>query len=236
MKNEILLMPFKDCIEELKTWLMQDNLKYKNRQEACNAVANYFRVCNPSTEEELENFYNSCDDYIYENAYCNKSPSVQARIKKVYEVVQNYNIKKILEIGIGIGSYSLALSLANIDVSVTRSNNLPFKFFEWRRKKYEAEIKIIDEPQEVYDCIMFFDVIEHISNPFSFLSSIAPYAKSILFTHGFGVHTEKMGGYPQHFNFKIKDIKKHLESLGYKKAKLNQMFPPHLYVKCETNE
>ena len=53
----------------------------------------------------------------------------------------------------------------------------------------------------------------------------------VIFTHGFGVHTKKMGGYPQHFDFKISKIKKHLESFGFKKQKINQAFPPHVYVK-----
>ena len=229
--NEVLLKPFNNCIKELKEFLKVKDLKYKNRAEASNAVASFFRMINPKTEREYDNFYKLCDDYVYENVYCNSENSVKQRAKKVLQVLNENNIKTILEIGIGVGSYAIALAELGFDVSVLRSDNLAFRFFEERNKKYGSKVKIIDGLKEMqFDCILHFDVIEHIVDPFSFIDFISTHTKSTLFTHGLGIHSEKMGGYPQHFDFKINDIKKHFEKNGFIKTKVScPIFPPHFY-------
>jgi len=39
-----------------------------------------------------------------------------------------------------------------------------------------------------------------------------------------------MGGYPQHFDFKINKIKKHFENLNFERKKTDiNIFPPHFY-------
>ncbi len=230
MKNEVLLKPFNNCIEELKDFLQVETLKYKNRKEAANAVANFFREINPKTKKEYDEFYKNCDDYIYENVYCNSENPVKQRAKKVLQILRDNNIKTILEIGIGVGSYSLAFAELGFDVTVLKSNNLPFKFFKERNKKYGSKVKIINKlEKENFDCIINFDVIEHIIDPFSFIDFMTLHTNAILFTHGLSVHREDMGGYPQHFDFKINDIRKHLEKLNFKKQKVNFIFPPHFY-------
>ena len=230
METEILLKPFNNCIEELKDFLQVETLKYKNRKEAANAVADFFRETNPKTEEEYDEFYKSCDDYIYENVYCNSENPVKQRVKKVLQILKDNNVKTILEIGIGAGSYSLALAELGFDVTVLKSNNLPFKFFEERNKKYGKKVKIIEDlKEEKFDCIINFDVIEHIIDPFSFIDFISLHTNMVVFTHGLGVHREDMGGYPQHFDFKINDIRKHFKKLNFKKQKVNSIFPPHFY-------
>ena len=116
------------------------SLKYKNRQEAANAVASYFRELNPKSVEEFDKFYETCDDYVYENVYCNMERSCVQRTKKIFEVLNNFNIKEVLEIGAGVGAYGMALEKTGIDWNFTKSNNLAFRFLEYRIKKHNSKI------------------------------------------------------------------------------------------------
>ena len=235
-QNEILFM-HNNILEECKLFLQTKELKYKNRIEAANAVAAYFRKINPKNEEDYNHFYETCDDYLYENLYCNMENSCKQRTKKIFDILEKNNGKKILEIGAGIGTYSLALEKAGIEsLHILKSNDLAFRFLKFRMILHNSNIKIIEDLEEDCDCIFFLDVIEHTVDPFAFLEKITAKTNSIIFTHGFKIHTEKMGGYPQHFDFNINKIQKHLEKLGFEKQKVNVIFPPHYYKrKNETN-
>ena len=228
---EKILEPHRNVVDELKEYLKVDELKFKSRQEAANSVADFFRKLNPKTQEEYDKFYETCDDYIYENVYCNKENSCVQRTKKIIRILKGQKAKRILEIGVGVGTYSLALENAGFDVTVSESEDLAFKFFKWRIAKRNSKIKFLKKKFEKFDAVIFLDVIEHVNDPFGFIKDMAKYSDRMIFTHGFGIHTEKMGGYPQHFDFKINEIKKCLEDKGFQKQKVKEIFPPHFYKK-----
>ena len=229
MANEDLVKFHRTVVSKLKEFLGVPKLKYADRKEAANAVANYFRQLSPKTPAEYQHFYDTCDDYIFENAYCNEENSCVQRTKKIYSVLQNYGVKTIVEFGVGVGTYAICLSQKGFDISVAKTEDLAFTFFLWRTHFHQIPIKLISHPQGKYDCAMFIDVIEHLINPFDFLSMVMQHTDLIIFTHGFGVHREDMGGYPQHFDYPINTIRKFLEKNGFQKQKINLPFPPHVY-------
>tara|TARA_Y100000310_G_C20480878_1_gene714611 strand:+ start:159 stop:902 length:744 start_codon:yes stop_codon:yes gene_type:complete len=237
----------RNVLDDLEEYISPDKLKYNSRREAANAVASYFRECNPQTAEDYAWFYATCDDYMYENAFCNKEHSNVRRTAQLYEVFRKFGIWTCLEVGAGVGTYSLAMEKANRFTTITASKDAAFKFLIWRINKYNSSIRIIDKIVGNYDCIFFMDVIEHVCDPFSFLDEVCKHTHIILFVHGFGIHREDMGGYPQHFDFKMHNynytvnkwtygkrpsITKHLASHGFIKQKLDiRPFPPLVFKK-----
>jgi len=214
---------------ELRQFLNKPTLEYKSRQEAANAVAAYYKKLSPCTREDLDYFYDTCDDYVYENCYCNKEASCASRIKKTEKILKENNFKTLLEIGAGPGTYALSFEKMGYFVDALQGKDLAAKFFAWRIKRHNSHIHMVQSIEGKYDCILFFDVIEHVFDPYEFLKEIAEHTDAIIFTHGFGVHRKDMGGYPQHFDHKINDIKSFLESIGFEKQKVKEVFPPHFY-------
>jgi len=217
-------------IEDLKEFQNVKTLKYKDRKESANAVAKFFRKMNPKTVEDYNQFYEKCDDYVYENVYCNAETSCKERIKKIVSVLKKYRCSTVLEIGAGVGSYALALENEGFKVTVTPSPEYVFKFLKWRLKKYKSKIKTSVHSNTRYDCCMFIDVIEHVVDPYAFLSYVSKISDLMIFTQGFKVHRKDMGGYPQHFDESMSRIRRYLEtSLGYQKQTIKLPFPPHVY-------
>lgn len=227
--------PHINCLTELKMFLHVKNLKYNDLHSSAIAVAKYFRKLNPKSEKEYNYFYKTCNDYIYENAYWNNGLSCKRKIHAIKNIIDKYRFKNILEIGCGIGTDAIALKLANYNISVLKNDNYSFDFFEYRLKIRKLNLNIVKNINKQYDCIMFFDVIEHVFDPYKFLTEITKYTKSVLFTQAFKVHDEISGGFPQHFDYKLKDIQKHLESLKLIKQKIKLAVPPFLYIKNNSN-
>ena len=157
-----------NVIEDLKEFVYPNGLKYNSRKESANAVANYFRECNPKTEKEYNHFYETCDDYMYENAFCNKERSCKIRTRNLLHIFSKNNFRNVLEVGAGVGTYALSLEQYGCDVDVIKSCDRAFDFFKWRIDKYKSSISIKESIDKKYDCIYFFDVIEHVLNPFIF--------------------------------------------------------------------
>jgi len=223
-----LVMPYKNVIEELREF---DNgvLKYQSLEQSATAVSEFFRSMNPRTDEEYDNFYRLCDDYVYENAYWNNGRSCIRKANIMYAIFKEYGINTILEVGSGCGTDALFLNMCGFDVSVMRADNKAFRFFERRMDKY-GKVKVVDSAVKS-DCVILFDVIEHVTHPYLFMEWISKYADSILMTQSFGVHDEKRGGMPQHFDTKFSRVNNYIIDLGYRKEKLKYAIPPHFYIK-----
>lgn len=206
-----------------------------NFDEACIAISGEWRKLNPKTNFDFLNFYKNSKNYIYEIASWNDTPRKRRTFKKVLKIIKQNNITEVLDFGGGVGSDSIGLMENFIDVKYIEINEIMKRFFVWRCKKRGLEPKIIDDIDELkkVQCIMFLDVIEHFENPFEYLNKFSKKADYLLFTQAFGVHEKGRGGTPQHTDFKMEEVHKHLESLGFKKVKLNVPYPPRLYKKQE---
>lgn len=222
--------PHSTVLIELEKFLGK-KLKYPDEKSSCIAVANYFRKLNPKTETQYKSFYDSCNDYIFENAYY--SNRCKQRIHKIIKCLNLYKIKNVLEIGPGTGSDSIALIRSGFNVSVLHSEDFAFKFFIWRLKRRKLTCKI-KRKIEFTECILSFDTIEHVYNPFDFVKILCKNSKFILITQSFGNHDPQRGGFPQHMPYKFNKVQEEIFKQGFKKIKLNIAFPPHFYKKVES--
>lgn len=227
-----------NLLADLKKFLGVKNLRYENINEAGHAVAAYWEKLLPLDEEELNEFYDTCDDYIYENSYWNVGRSCRMKARKILKILDEFNINTITEIGCGIGTDAICLAAIGKKVTVMEARDLSFRFFLWRCKQHNISIPVNNTGLPMHqDCVMFFDVIEHIHNPFQFMGWVAgAKPKSILLTQAFRVHEERMGGHPQHFDYSYSKVEKVLLDNGYIKQKLAMAYPPRFYLRKEISE
>jgi len=75
-------------------------------------------------------------------------------------------------------------------------------------------------------------VLEHVYDPYKVLNNFfKTKCKYILMSIAFKAHNEDQGGIPYHTNYSIAKIEKYIEENGYKKQKLNVLYPPRLYIR-----
>ena len=229
--------PFKDVLTQLKLFLNEDPLKFASLKECCADIGEEFIKRNPKTSEELDKFYDESNTYCYENSYWNSKGVCKRRFSSYIKVLNEYNIKDLLEIGIGNGSNAISFALNGFNVTVTRSRDLAFRFFEYRLKTFypQLKIKIIDSLNDIdrISCICHFDVVEHVLDPYSFMDATLSKCDYTLFVHAFNVHTPELGGYPQHFDINVSKFFDYIKNKGFEKIRIKAFFPPIFFKKVK---
>ena len=142
-----------------------DFLKEKRKKLIREANSkNYDRL----SEKELNLFYTQTPHYMYElspwNAGCGRDWLITQLIipylnKKYY--------KKILDFGGGTGDLCFSLAKEGFDTFYTDLNKPAIEFTKWRvnRRKINIHFLIKDEvANEMFDCIVSFDMFEHLKN------------------------------------------------------------------------
>jgi len=208
-----------------------------------------WKQCIPGTEKEFQEFYKNCD-YADELAYWHIRQDNHPKIKsfrKFYSIIKAIAPSSILDMGAGICTDALQYALDGYITYAIEQNIKSLEFAAYRRSMFfsllppfERErfsIALIngnecDEIPKV-DLVTLIDVIEHFYDPFKSLTALLrnnpPF---FLFTQAFNVHEEEKGGHPQHTDFKIRDIYRHLRgTLGYTKVRVEGVaFPPNLWT------
>lgn len=118
-------------------------------------------------EGELNEFYINDRHYLYElpawNAGCGRSFYLNSLLMPYLK--QN-NCRTILDFGGGSGDVSMGLKEAGFDMHYYDVSKVLIDFSSWRFKKRKMDIKVIDikKINNKFDCILSFDVFEHLKN------------------------------------------------------------------------
>ena len=119
-------------------------------------------------KDEVEQFYQKCDYFIYElplwNAECNR-PRHLAMITLPYVKKNKYS--KVMDFGGGAGDLCIELQTQGLDATYCDISEKLFSFSEWRFKHRNLSVKMvqaINKLDEIYDCIFSFDAFEHIKD------------------------------------------------------------------------
>lgn len=149
-------------------------------------------------KEFVEAFYREFRYYLYElplwNAERNR-PKYLVDIASSYLKRNHYN--KVIDFGAGAGDLCIELYKRGLDVTYCDISNPLFKLSEWRFRRRNMPIKMlkgIDNVVGDYDCILSFDVFEHIKDLPVLLPRLISHIKSggsIIFSGAFsggGLH------------------------------------------------
>jgi len=119
-------------------------------------------------EEAILRFYRNDRHYIYElplwNSQCGR-PYLLSWIAKPY--LERHHYRHILDFGSGAGDLGIALRQAGFHVTCFDINPSLVEFAKWRFQRRGLNIDFIDQSLkdgQLFDCIMAFDVFEHLKN------------------------------------------------------------------------
>lgn len=136
------------------------------------------------SSQELEFDKNFPEEITEEtlNKYYSENKFFRALIRKdhfKYNIIRDYvsittslqfsKLKKVLDFGCGSGLAAIRFANNGFDVTACDIEGENLKFAKWWGKKRAPNLKIIDLKEfnwnQKFDCILCFDVLEHIINP-----------------------------------------------------------------------
>jgi SAM-dependent methyltransferase len=187
---------------------------------------NLWNILNPTTEEEIKNFYRVVPYYIFRLPYWH----MERGQRKFRENVVEYSFGDVLDYGGGPGDLSIKLAEKGLNVTYADIQGINPDFARWlfERRGYKNEIEVLDVEKDEkkiwmkeYDTIVCIDVIEHIPHPESILEKMAKHLRK----DGRLIITQlKSQGpvedAPMHFEINFNETEKLLDSLGVFKSEI----------------
>ena len=157
-------------------------------------TADAWREKDPKTPEEVREYYQSANDYLYDLLQWNSEPLYQ----RVVEPLLQVSGRKVLSIGPGLGTECAMAMKGGNEVHAFELDGVLKDFLKFR---FGDDVTLITwPPKEQYDVVTVIDVIEHI-HPEEVRGFLATVDRAItpggyLICH----YTGPMSGIPQHFN------------------------------------
>lgn len=187
---------------------------------------NLWNILNPTTEEEIKNFYRVVPYYIFRLPYWH----MQRGQRKFRKKVVKYSFGNVLDYGGGPGDLSIKLAEKGLNVTYVEIQGITMDFARWlfERRGYKNKIEVLDVEKDEekiwgkeYDTIICIDVIEHIPHPRIVLERMA----RCLRNKGRLITTQlKSQGpvedAPMHFEINFDETEKLLNSLGVFKSEI----------------
>ena len=114
---------------------------------------------------------------VQDEKYISQIIYKQSYFQKLYEKIKNeINLNgNVLEIG---SYYGVFANIANKDIKNFSSIELSMHARDFAKKNYNIDsinqdpIKYLDNKKNFFDCILMFDVIEHLDDPFIFMQKL----------------------------------------------------------------
>lgn len=190
-------------VEDLAAYasLTTDEVRARMSNSPNLVVADKWKQLNPQTPEEINNFYSSCQEYLFDLAMWNASDTFRSFIGMLPDV----SGERILDFGAGLGSLSLLLQNWGARVDYLGLPGFPFEFARFRAKRLGVFHKMgwlhsLDATRRRYDLVIAIDVFEHLVDLPTELKRISRALKpgGLLFYHNnFG----QQEFYPMHIDW-----------------------------------
>ncbi|MHA1304342.1 MAG: class I SAM-dependent methyltransferase [Candidatus Heimdallarchaeaceae archaeon] len=106
---------------------------------------------------------------------------INENLREIVTISLSRGDKTILDYGAGVGAYTIPLANLGFDVTAVEvASSKILDFLEWRTKKRYLDVNFTDhrdelkfnKPEDKYDAIIFYDVLEHLSNPFEIIKRL----------------------------------------------------------------
>lgn len=159
----------KNIVEELCLYLNWDRATVEERlRYGTELLAKEWEQMNPQNPDEIMAFYRNAENYIFDLANWHRG-RIQ-HVQNVVEFGQQKKLKRILDYGSGIGEEGIALAEAGFEASLTDVPGKTFAFAKWRVRQRGLNIQFIDVMddaplKEMCDCVLCFEVLEHLWEP-----------------------------------------------------------------------
>lgn len=142
---------------------------------------------------KVENFYKSCQYYLYELPLWNAERNRPKYLRLIFmPYLKRNQYKKVMDFGAGAGDLCIELAKNKLEVTYCDIGECLFSFAKWRFARRNLSVKMVNAVnilgEEKFDCIFSFDAFEHIKNLQETLKKLTEHIKiggSLVFSGAF---------------------------------------------------
>ncbi len=206
-----------ESYEELKEYLGTD---FIHGLDSSWALANEWYKRNPTTNDEIESFYIGTQYYLYNLMIWQASGNRPDYVQEAEQILKKMGCKRVLDFGCGIGNDGLQLISKGYEIFFYDICTANICYLCWRLEHRKLNAVILDSYHQLrgleIDTLWAMDVIEHLPDPYTTLSSWLKYVRVIVFD---SFHTgQSAGRQPFHYHHESKSINKFLKTEGFKQV------------------
>ena len=133
------------------------------------------------TRTEIEDFYNTSQDYIFELVHGHATLSEAETLANVaaLEVAERLGVRRYLDFGGGVGANLLLFAAAGMEVADADISDTLLAFARWRLQRRGVSASFFDLKTESlpgghFDLLTAMDVLEHVPDPVATLGTALP--------------------------------------------------------------
>lgn len=150
---DYLKMPIEEISRDY--WRLKETEDKKQQQQVENATC----------EEEVNKYYRTTRQYLYELSCWEAQKDKQREFKKIYLFCRKFNIRKVLDFGGGIGGLSIYLNNHGLECDYLDLPGHTYNYAKWRFDRHKINLRLINSSEGLssssYDAVIVFDVFEH---------------------------------------------------------------------------
>lgn len=166
-----------DDLQDLSTFTGLSRTQCLNRLRSYSQqeLADAWMHHNPTTPEQMLDFYRSTDLYVWELMQWHASVSRRPYWHGLETLVERFRPDDgyglVLDFGCGVGTDAIYLARRGYDVTCMDVDGPAFRFAQhrFRRRRLPASFRtsdgVVPQPGGPYDIIVCFDVFEHLPHP-----------------------------------------------------------------------
>lgn len=131
-----------------------------------------------SPPADVLEFYRTTKSYLFDLTTFNSEYPHTATLEALVEMAKKRGFNKVLDFGSGIGSVGLFFARNGMEVTLADVSEPLQDYVAWRFKIRGLELKLINLnreklPEDTFDVVTTFDVLEHLPQPADALRSLA---------------------------------------------------------------
>lgn len=204
--------------EELKSYLGDQFQEYFDSSWA---LANDWNDRQPSTPEEVSEFYKETPYYLYNLVIWHDSGDRLDFTPDFEQLRDQFGAHSVIDYGCGVGNDGLPLLEQGFAVTFIDFDNPSTQFLRWRLAQRGYENTFLDVEQlktfPPADMFLAMDVLEHMVNPLLVIDMLHPATK--VFVHQTTFGAKDGGRHPFHFDFDEETLNAHLSAAGFHDVK-----------------
>jgi 2-polyprenyl-3-methyl-5-hydroxy-6-metoxy-1,4-benzoquinol methylase len=136
------------------------------------------QLSNESAPAEVLEFYRTTKSYLFDLTTFNSEYPHIATLEALVEMARKRGFTKVLDFGSGIGSVGLYFARNGMEVTLADVSEPLQDYVAWRFKVRGLELKLLNLnreqlPEDTFDVVTTFDVLEHLPQPADALRALA---------------------------------------------------------------